>query len=132
MVVAIIILSILFIFSILYNIVFTKGAVKVIASLEDEKKYNSQLEYYMDASNIEESFPCCLLLNLQFYADQSLTITDFSNYENSYIISYSVLSKNGPPAVYANELNKDGSIQMLIQNCYVNHYKDGGFYWEPM
>ena len=68
------------------------------------------VDYYEDANNIEESFPCCLLLHLQFNAKESAKITDFSNYENSNIIGYSVLSKGPPPPRYANQLEEDGSI----------------------
>ena len=97
-----------------------------------EQKYNLIVDYYEDASNIEESFPCCLLLHLQFNAKESAKITDFSNYENSNIIGYSVLSKGPPPPGYANQLEEDGSIRMLIRNVQVNKYKDGEYFWELM
>ena len=99
---------------------------------ELEQKYNLIVDYYEDASNIEESFPCCLLLHLQFNAKESAKITDFSNYENSNIIGYSVLSKGPPQPGYANQLEEDGSIRMLIRNVQVNKYKDGEYFWEPM
>lgn len=132
MIIAIIILSILLILSIIYNILFTKGVAKLFNLENIEQKYNLIVDYYEDASNIEESFPCCLLLHLQFNAKESAKITDFSNYENSNIIGYSVLSKGPPPPGYANQLEEDGSIRMLIRNVQVNKYKDGEYFWEPM
>lgn len=131
MVIAIVILSILLILSIIYNILFTKGVVKLLDPETIEQKYNLIADYYEDANNIEESFPCCLLLHLQFNAKEFTKITDFSNYENSNIIAYSVLSKSPPPG-YANQLEKDGSIRMLVRNVRVNKYKDGEYFWEPM
>jgi hypothetical protein len=132
MVIAIVILSILLILSIIYNILFTKGVVKLLDPETIEQKYNLIADYYEDANNIEESFPCCLLLHLQFNAKEFAKITDFSNYENSNIIAYSVLSKSPPPPGYANQLEKDSSIRMLIRNVRVNKYKDGEYFWEPM
>lgn len=132
MIIAVIILSILLILSIIYNILFTKGVAKLLDPETIEQKYNLIADYYEDANNIEESFPCCLLLHLQFNAKEFAKITDFSNYENSNIIAYSVLSKSPPPLGYANQLEKDGSIRMLIRNVRVNKYKDGEYFWEPM
>lgn len=132
MVIAIIILSILFILSIIYNILFTKGVAKLLNPETIDQKYNLIADYYKDANNIEESFPCCLLLYLQFNATEFAKITDFSNYEKSNIIAYSVLSKGPPPPGYANQLEEDGSIRMLIRNVRVNKYKDGEYFWEPM
>lgn len=132
MVIAIVILSILLILSIIYNILFTKGVAKLLDPETIEQKYNLIADYYEDANNIKESFPCCLLLHLQFNAKEFAKITDFSNYENSNIIAYSVLSKSPPPPEYANQLEKDGSIRMLIRNVKVNKYKDGEYFWEPM
>lgn len=132
MVIAIIILSILLILSIIYNILFTKGVAKLLDPENIEQKYNLIADYYRDANNIEESFPCCLLLHLQFNAKESAKITDFSNYENSNIIAYSVLSKGPPPPGYANQLEKDDSIRILVRNVRVNKYKDGEYFWEPM
>jgi hypothetical protein len=132
MVIAIVILSILLILSIIYNILFTKGVVKLLDPETIEQKYNLIADYYEDANNIEESFPCCLLLHLQFNAKEFAKITDFSNYENSNIIAYSVLSKSPPPPGYANQLEKDGSIRILVRNVRVNKYKDGEYFWEPM
>ena len=66
MVIAIIILSILLILSIIYNILFTKGVAKLFDPENIEQKYNLIANYYEDANNIEESFPCCLLLQHQF------------------------------------------------------------------
>ena len=80
MIIAIIILSILLILSIIYNILFTKGVAKLLSPENIEQRYNLIVDYYEDASNIEESFPCCLLLHLQFNAKESAKITDFSNY----------------------------------------------------
>lgn len=116
MVIAIIILSILLILSIIYNILFTKGVAKLLGPENIEQKYNLIADYYGDANNIEESFSCCLLLHLQFNAKESAKITDFSNYENSNIIAYSVLSKGPPPPGYANQLEEDGSIRILVRN----------------
>lgn len=132
MVIAIIILSILLILSIIYNILFTKGVAKLLDPENIEQKYNLIADYYGDANNIEESFPCCLLLHLQFNAKESTKITDFSNYENSNIIAYSVLSKGPPPPRYADQLEEDGSIRILVHNVRVNKYKDGKYFWEPM
>lgn len=132
MIIAIVILSILLILSIIYNILFTKGVAKFLDPETIEQKYNLIANYYEDANNIEESFPCCLLLHLQFNAKEFAKITDFSNYENSNIIAYSVLSKSPPPPGYANQLEKDGSIRMLVRNVRVNKYKDGEYFWEPM
>lgn len=132
MVIAIVILSILLILSIIYNILFTKGVAKLLDPETIEQKYNLIADYYEDANNIEESFSCCLLLHLQFNAKEFAKITDFSNYENSNIIAYSVLSKSPPPPGYANQLEKDGSIRMLVRNVRVNKYKDGEYFWEPM
>lgn len=132
MVIAIIILSILLILSIIYNILFTKGVAKLLDPKNIEQKYNLIADYYGDANNIEESFPCCLLLHLQFNAKGSAKITDFSNYENSNIIAYSVLSKGPPPPGYVNQLEEDGSIRILVHNVRVNKYKDGEYFWEPM
>ena len=132
MVIAIIILSILLILSIIYNILFTKGVAKLLDPENIEQKYNLIADYYEDANNIEESFPCCLLLHLQFNAKESAKITDFSNYENSNIIAYSVLSKGLPPPGYANQLEEDGSIRILVHDVRVNKYKDGEYFWEPM
>lgn len=132
MVIAIIILSILLILSIIYNILFTKGVAKLLGPENIEQKYNLIADYYGDANNIEESFPCCLLLHLQFNAKESAKITDFSNYKNSNIIAYSVLSKGPPPPGYANQLEEDGSIRILVHNVRVNKYKDGEYFWEPM
>lgn len=132
MVIAIVILSILLILSIIYNILFTKGVAKLLDSETIEQKYNLIADYYGDANNIEESFPCCLLLHLQFNAKEFAKITDFSNYENSNIIAYSVLSKGPPPPGYANQLEEDGSIRILVHNVRVNKYKDGEYFWEPM
>lgn len=132
MIIAIVILSILLILSIIYNILFTKGVAKFLDPETIEQKYNLIADYYEDANNIEESFPCCLLLHLQFNAKEFAKITDFSNYENSNIIAYSGLSKSPPPPGYANQLEKDGSIRMLVRNVRVNKYKDGEYFWEPM
>lgn len=132
MVIAIVILSILLILSIIYNILFTKGVAKLLDSETIEQKYNLIVDYYGDANNIEESFPCCLLLHLQFNAKEFAKITDFSNYENSNIIAYSVLSKGPPPPGYANQLEEDGSIRILVRDVRVNKYKDGEYFWEPM
>lgn len=132
MVIAIVILSILLILSIIYNILFTKGVAKLLDPETIEQKYNLIADYYGDANNIEESFPCCLLLYLQFNAKESAKITDFFNYENSNIIAYSVLSKGPPPPGYANQLEEDGSIRILVRNVRVNKYKDGEYFWEPM
>lgn len=132
MIIAIVILSILLILSIIYNILFTKGVAKLLDPETIEQKYNLIADYYEDANNIEESFPCCLLLHLQFNAKEFAKITDFSNYENSNIIAYSVLSKSPPPPGYANQLEKDGSIRILVHNVRVNKYKDGEYFWEPM
>ena len=132
MIIAIVILSILLILSIIYNILFTKGVAKLLDPETIEQKYNLIADSYEDANNIEESFPCCLLLHLQFNAKEFAKITDFSNYENSNIIAYSVLSKSPLPPGYANQLEKDGSIRMLIRNVKVNKYKDGEYFWEPM
>lgn len=132
MVIAIIILSILLILSIIYNILFTKGVAKLLDPENIEQKYNLIADYYGDANNIEENFPCCLLLHLQFNAKEFVKITDFSNYENFNIIAYSVLSKGPPPPGYANQLEEDGSIRILVRNVRVNKYKDGEYFWEPM
>lgn len=132
MVIAIIILSILLILSIIYNILFTKGVTKLLDPENIEQKYNLIADYYGDANNIEESFPCCLLLHLQFNAKEFAKITDFFNYENSNIIAYSVLSKGPPPPGYANQLEEDGSIRILVHNVRVNKYKDGEYFWESM
>lgn len=132
MIIAIVILSILLILSIIYNILFTKEVAKLLDPETIEQKYNLIADYYEDANNIEESFPCCLLLHLQFNAKEFAKITDFSNYENSNIIAYSVLSKSPPPPGYANQLEKDGSIRILVRNVRVNKYKDGEYFWEPM
>ena len=132
MIIAIVILSILLILSIIYNILFTKGVAKLLDPETIEQKYNLIADYYEDANNIEESFPCCLLLHLQFNAKEFAKITDFSNYENSNIIAYSVLSKSPPPPGYANQLEKDGSIRILIRNVRVNNYNAGEYFWEPM
>lgn len=132
MVIAIIILSILLILSIIYNVLFTKGVTKLLDPENIEQKYNLIADYYADVNNIEESFPCCLLLYLQFNAKESAKIADFSNYENSNIIAYSVLSKGPPPPGYANQLEEDGSIRILVRDVRVNKYKDGEYFWEPM
>lgn len=132
MVIAIIILSILLVLFIIYNILFTKEVAKLLDPENIEQKYNLIADYYGDANNIEESFPCCLLLHLQFNTKESAKITDFSNYENSNIIAYSVLSKGPPPPGYANQLEEDGSIRILVRNVRVNKYKDGEYFWEPM
>lgn len=132
MIIAIVILGILLILSIIYNMLFTKGVAKLLDPETIEQKYNLIADYYGDANNIEESFPCCLLLHLQFNAKEFAKITDFSNYENSNIIAYSVLSKGPPPPGYANQLEEDGSIRILVRDVRVNKYKDGEYFWEPM
>lgn len=132
MVIAIVILSVLLLLAIAYGVIFTRGAMKILSTDYIQEKLDDITQYYTNADNIEESFPCTLILNMQYNAKENSRIVDFSNYESSYIILYSILSKDAPPKAYAAELDESASMQMLIKNCYVNKYKDGEYFWEPM
>ena len=86
------------------------------------------LQYYFE-HEVEEKFPCSLLLSIKEGADFDGSVFDFSNYEKNKIIGLTEFRKettsNGKY-----EDDEGDPVAALLPNQMVCKMKDGSFQWD--
>ena len=79
--------------------------------------------------NIEEKYPCTLILNATYDTPCTGTAFDFSEYEKSKIIGLTICNSKNPK--YKNYFDETGDFySVTIPNQVVYKMKDGSYAWE--
>ena len=79
--------------------------------------------------NIEEKYPCTLILNATYDVPFTGTAFDFSEYEKSKIIGLTICNPKNPK--YKDYFDENGDFyNVIIPDQVVYKMKDGSYTWE--
>ena len=123
MVIAICILSGLLLFSLLIIATMWSGIDKMIEVYIKEHPEESMKQWF--EQNIEERYPCTLLLSVKEGADFTGSVYDFSLYDEKKIIG---LTEYQTEIEHKND--EDGIRSALLPNQIVCKMKDGSYQWD--
>ena len=96
----------------------------LLEAIEDNPKLTAEI--YFDEKNVEEKFPCMLLLTLKEGTDQEAQIFDFSQYEELGIIAMTQLDTE----VRLTKHCEDNMVSTIIPDQIVCRMKDGSYQWD--
>ena len=96
----------------------------LLQAIEDNPRFKA--EVYFSEENIEEKFPCMLLLTLKEGADQEAQIFDFSQYEKLGIIALTQLDTETRITKHC----EDNMMSTMIPDQTVYKMKDGSYQWD--
>ena len=123
MVIAICILSGLLLFSLLIIATMWSGIDKMIEVYIKEHPEESMKQWF--EQNIEERYPCTLLLSVKEGADFTGSVYDFSLYDEKKIIGLTEYQTE-----IEHENDEDGIRSALLPNQIVCKMKDGSYQWD--
>ena len=124
MVIAICILSGLLLLSLLIIIAMWSGVEKMIEVYIKEHPEESLKQWF--EQNIEERYPCTLLLSVKEGADFTGSVYDFSLYDEKKIIG---LTEYQTEIEHEDKNDEDGIRSALLPNQVVCKMKDGSYQW---
>ena len=124
MVIAICILSGLLLFSLLIIATMWSGIGKMIEMYIKEHPEESLKQWF--EQNIEERYPCTLLLSVKEGADFTGSVYDFSLYDEKKIIG---LTEYQTEIEHEDKNDEDGIRSALLPNQVVCKMKDGSYQW---
>ena len=125
MVIAICILSGLLLFSLLIIATMWSGIGKMIEMYIKEHPEESLKQWF--EQNIEERYPCTLLLSVKEGADFTGSVYDFSLYDEKKIIG---LTEYQTEIEHEDKNDEDGIQSALLPNQIVCKMKDGSYQWD--
>ena len=125
MVIAICILSGLLLFSLLIIAIMWSGIGKMIELYVKEHPEESMKQWF--EQNIEEKYPCTLLLSVKEGADFTGSVYDFSLYDEKKIIG---LTEYQTEIEHEDKNDEDGIRSALLPNQIVCKMKDGSYQWD--
>lgn len=125
MVIAICILSGLLLLSLLIIIAMWSGVEKMIEVYIKEHPEESLKQWF--EQNIEEKYPCTLLLSVKEGADFTGSVYDFSLYDEKKIIG---LTEYQTEIEHEDKNDEDGIRSALLPNQVVCKMKDGSYQWD--
>lgn len=125
MVIAICILSGLLLLSLLIIIAMWSGVEKMIEVYIKEHPEESMKQWF--EQNIEEKYPCTLLLSVKEGADFTGSVYDFSLYDEKKIIG---LTEYQTEIEHEDKNDEDGIRSALLPNQVVCKMKDGSYQWD--
>lgn len=125
MVIAICILSGLLLLSLLIIIAMWSGVEKMIEVYIKEHPEESLKQWF--EQNIEERYPCTLLLSVKEGADFTGSVYDFSLYDEKKIIG---LTEYQTEIEHEDKNDEDGIRSALLPNQVVCKMKDGSYQWD--
>jgi hypothetical protein len=96
----------------------------LLEAIEDNPKLKAEI--YFDEKNVEEKFPCMLLLTLKEGADQEAQIFDFSRYEELGIVAMTQLDTE----VRLTKHCEDNMVSTMIPDQIICRMKDGSYQWD--
>ena len=123
MVIAICILSGLLLLSLLIIATMWSGIDKMIEVYIKEHPEESMKQWF--EQNIEERYPCTLLLSVKEGADFTGSVYDFSLYDEKKIIGLTEYQTE-----IEHENDEDGIRSALLPNQIVCKMKDGSYQWD--
>lgn len=123
MVIAICILSGLLLLSLLIIATMWSGIDKMIEMYIKEHPEESMKQWF--EQNIEERYPCTLLLSVKEGADFTGSVYDFSLYDEKKIIGLTEYQTE-----IEHENDEDGIRSALLPNQIVCKMKDGSYQWD--
>ena len=124
MVIAICILSGLLLLSLLIIATMWSGIEKMIEMYIKEHPEESLKQWF--EQNIEERYPCTLLLSVKEGADFTGSVYDFSLYDEKKIIG---LTEYQTEIEHEDKNDEDGIRSALLPNQVVCKMKDGSYQW---
>ena len=124
MVIAICILSGLLLLSLLIIATMWSGIGKMIEMYIKEHPEESLKQWF--EQNIEERYPCTLLLSVKEGADFTGSVYDFSLYDEKKIIG---LTEYQTEIEHEDKNDEDGIRSALLPNQVVCKMKDGSYQW---
>ena len=125
MVIAICILSGLLLLSLLIIATMWSGIDKMIEVYIKEHPEESMKQWF--EQNIEERYPCTLLLSVKEGADFTGSVYDFSLYDEKKIIG---LTEYQTEIEHKDKNDEDGIRSALLPNQIVCKMKDGSYQWD--
>ena len=125
MVIAICILSGLLLFSLLIIATMWSGIDKMIEVYIKEHPEESMKQWF--EQNIEEKYPCTLLLSVKEGADFTGSVYDFSLYDEKKIIG---LTEYQTEIEHKDKNDEDEIRSALLPNQVVCKMKDGSYQWD--
>lgn len=125
MVIAICILSGLLLLSLLIIATMWSGIDKMIEVYIKEHPEESMKQWF--EQNIEEKYPCTLLLSVKEGADFTGSVYDFSLYDEKKIIG---LTEYQTEIEHEDKNDEDGIRSALLPNQVVCKMKDGSYQWD--
>ena len=125
MVIAICILSGLLLLSLLIIATMWSGIGKMIELYVKEHPEESMKQWF--EQNIEEKYPCTLLLSVKEGADFTGSVYDFSLYDEKKIIG---LTEYQTEIEHEDKNDEDGIRSALLPNQVVCKMKDGSYQWD--
>lgn len=125
MVIAICILSGLLLFSLLIIATMWSSIGKMIELYVKEHPEESIKQWF--EQNIEERYPCTLLLSVKEGADFTGSVYDFSLYDEKKIIG---LTEYQTEIEHEDKNDEDGIRSALLPNQIVCKMKDGSYQWD--
>ena len=125
MVIAICILSGLLLLSLLIIATMWSGIDKMIEVYIKEHPEESMKQWF--EQNIEEKYPCTLLLSVKEGADFTGSVYDFSLYDEKKIIG---LTEYQTEIEHKDKNDEDGIRSALLPNQVVCKMKDGSYQWD--
>jgi hypothetical protein len=125
MVIAICILSGLLLLSLLIIATMWSGIGKMIEMYIKEHPEESLKQWF--EQNIEERYPCTLLLSVKEGADFTGSVYDFSLYDEKKIIG---LTEYQTEIEHEDKNDEDGIRSALLPNQVVCKMKDGSYQWD--
>jgi hypothetical protein len=125
MVIAICILSGLLLLSLLIIATMWSGIGKMIEMYIKEHPEESLKQWF--EQNIEERYPCTLLLSVKEGADFTGSVYDFSLYDEKKIIG---LTEYQTEIEHEDKNDEDGIRSALLPNQIVCKMKDGSYQWD--
>ena len=129
MVIALCIIGVLLVCSLILNLILWGAIGRLMEIALKDLINNPKLmldEYY--EKEVEEQFPCHLLLSIQEGADFDGSVYDFSQYEENKIISLTEFRK-----IITNKMHIDENeepMAVLLPNQMVCKMKDGSYQWD--
>ena len=125
MVIASCILSGLLLLSLLIIATMWSGIGKMIEMYIKEHPEESLKQWF--EKNIEERYPCTLLLSVKEGADFTGSVYDFSLYDEKKIIG---LTEYQTEIEHEDKNDEDGIQSALLPNQIVCKMKDGSYQWD--
>lgn len=125
MAIAICILSGLLLLSLLIIVAMWSGVEKMIEVYIKEHPEESLKQWF--EQNIEERYPCTLLLSVKEGADFTGSVYDFSLYDEKKIIG---LTEYQTEIEHEDKNDEDGIRSALLPNQIVCKMKDGSYQWD--